>query len=204
MPTHGRRQPPRLNSEKPAHRQVAAFVSDPGNPVLNVYDSSGAHDYRKLAERSDVLLFDSAPMERDLEVTGPIAVKIFVSCDCRDFDLWARVLDLAPDGSAFNLMSPGLDVQRASYREMKKGRQLLRPGKIYELGPASLLTSNVFQKGHRIRLQLSGSFFPNFSRNLQSGELENDSARLQKATISIYSDRRHPSRIVLPLTPQCQ
>src|SRR5437763_9315064 len=123
-----------ISREKPAHRQVAAFVSDPGNPVLNVYDSSGAHDYRKLAERSDVLLFDSAPMERDLEVTGPIAVKIFVSCDCRDFDLWVRLLDLAPDGTAFNLMSPGLDVQRASYREMKKGRQLLRPGKIYELG----------------------------------------------------------------------
>ena len=56
-----------------------------------------------------------------LEVTGPIAVKIFVSCDCRDFDLWFRLLDLAPDGTAFNLMSPGLDVQRASYREMKKG-----------------------------------------------------------------------------------
>ena len=188
-----------ISREKPAHRQVAAFVSDPGNPVLNVYDSSGAHDYRKLAERSDVLLFDSAPMERDLEVTGPIAVKIFVSCDCRDFDLWVRLLDLAPDGTAFNLMSPGLDVERASYREMKRGRQLLRPGKIYELGPASLLTSNVFQKGHRIRVQISGSFFPNFSRNLQSGELENDSARLQKATISIYSDRRHPSRVILPL-----
>ena len=137
-------------------------------------------------------------MERDLEVTGSIAVKLFVSCDCRDFDLWVRLLDLSPDGTAFNLMSPGLDVQRASYRKMKKGRQLLRPGKIYELGPASLLTSNVFQKGHRIRVQISGSFFPNFSRNLQNGELENDSARLQKATISIYSDRRYPSRVVLP------
>ena len=174
-----------ISRDRPAPHQVTSFISDPGNPVLNAYDSSGAHDYRKLAKRSDVLLFDSAPMERDLEVTGPIAVKIFVSCDCRDFDLWVRLLDLAPDGTAFNLMSPGLDVQRASYREMKKGRQLLRPGKIYELGPASLLTSNIFQKGHRIRVQISGSFFPNFSRNLQSGELENDSARLQKARISI-------------------
>src|SRR5207247_7284985 len=187
-----------ISREKPAHRQVAALVSDPGNPVMNVYHSSGAHDYRKLAERSDVLLFDSAPMERDLEVTGPIAIKVFVSCDCRDFDLWVRLLDLAPDGTAFNLMSPGLDVQRASYREMKKGRQLLRPGKIYELGPASLLTSNIFQKGHRIRVQISGSFFPNFSRNLQTGELENESARLQKARISIYGDRRHTSPLVSP------
>ena len=153
-----------ISRDRPAPHQVTSFISDPGNPVLNAYDSSGAHDY----------------------------------------DLWVRLLDLAPDGTAFNLMSPGLDVQRASYREMKRGRQLLRPGKIYELGPASLLASNVFQKGHRLRLQISGSLFPNFSRNLQSGELENDSARLQKATISIYSDRRHPSRIVLPLMPQLQ
>jgi predicted acyl esterase len=181
------------------HGAGPSFMSDPGNPVLSAYDSPGAHDYRKLAERSDVLVFDSALMERDLEVTGPIAVKIFVSCDCRDFDLWVRLLDLAPDGTSFNLMSPGSDVQRASYREVKKGRQILRPRKIYELGPALLMTSNVFQQGHRIRVQISGSFFPNFSRNLQSGELENNSARLQKATISIYSDRRHPSRIVLPV-----
>src|SRR6266581_9038999 len=76
-----------ISRDRPAPHQVTSFISDPGNPVLNAYDSSGAHDYRKLADRGDVLLFDSAPMERDLEVTGPIAVKVFVSCDCRDFDL---------------------------------------------------------------------------------------------------------------------
>jgi len=65
--------------------------------------------------------------------------------------------------------------------------------------PVSLLTSNVFEQGHRIRVQISGSFFPNFSRNLQSGELENDSAKLKKATISIYLDPDHPSEIVLPV-----
>src|SRR5437867_12021531 len=106
-------------------------------------------------------------MERDLEVTGSIAVKLFVSCDCRDFDLWVRLLDLSPDGTAFNLMSPGVDVQRASDRKVKKGRQLIRPGEIYELGPTSPLTSNVFQKDHRIRVQTSCSFFHNFSRNSQ-------------------------------------
>src|SRR5438067_3351566 len=116
-----------------------------------------------------------------MEVTGPIEVKMFVSCNCPDFDLWVRLLDLGPEGTAFNLMSPGLDVQRASYRDLEKGRQLLTPGKIYEFGPVSLITSNVFQRGHRIRVQISGSFFPNFSRNLQSGELENDSEKMQKA-----------------------
>jgi len=171
---------------------------------VNPYTSSGAHDYRQLAERSDVLVFDSAPIEEKLEVTGPIEVKMFVSCDCRDFDLWVRLLDLAPDGTAFNLMSPGLDVQRASYRDLEKGRQLLTPGNIYELGPVSLMTSNVFEQGHRIRVQISGSFFPNFSRNLQSGELENDSAKLKKATISIYLDPDHPSEIVLPVVSRAR
>jgi len=187
-----------ISGEKPTHGQFT-FVSDPAKPVLNPYNLSGAHDYRQLAERTDVLVFDSAPMERDTEVAGRMTVKMFVSCDCRDFDLWVRLLDVAPDGTAFNLMSPGLDVQRASYREIGKDRQLLTPGKIYELGPTLLLTSNVFQRGHRVRVQISGSFFPNFSRNLQSGELENDSTKVEKATITIYSNRRHPSHIVLPV-----
>lgn len=70
--------------------------------------------------------------------------------------------------------------------------------------PVSLLTSNVFEQGHRIRVQISGSFFPNFSRNLQSGELENDSAKLKKATISIYLDPDHPSEIVLPVVSRAR
>ena len=83
---------------------------------------------------------------------------MFVSCDCRDFDLWVRLQDVAPDGTAFNLMSPGLDVLRASYRDMIRGRQWLEPGKIYELNLKNLITSNVFLKGHRIRVQISAAF----------------------------------------------
>src|SRR5580765_1350850 len=148
------------------------------NPVTNSYDSSGAHDYAKLSERADVLTFDSAALKQDTEVTGPISVHVWVSCDCRDFDLWARLLDVAPDGTAFSLMSPGLDVQRASYRDMKRGRQLLTPEQIYKLTLDRLITSNVFQKGHRIRVQISTTFFPNFSRNLHNGELESVSAKM--------------------------
>src|SRR4029077_14573727 len=129
--------------------------------VVNEYASSGAHDYRKLAERGDVLTFDSALLESDTEVTGPISARIFLSCDCRDTDLWVRLLDVAPDGTALNLMSPGLDVLRASYRDLKRGRQLLTPGQIYELNLTNLITSNVFQKGHHIRAQISATFFPN-------------------------------------------
>ena len=189
-----------LSSDPPPQEVPGlTFVSDPEHPVVNEFNSSGAHDYRKLADREDVLTFDSPPLENDLEITGPISARIFLSCDCRDLDLWVRLLDVSADRTAFNLMSPGLDVQRASYRGPGKNRQLLTPGHIYELGPETLVTSNVFLKGHRIRVQISASFFPNFSRNLQSGELENNSAKMQKATISVYSDRSHPSRVILPV-----
>ena len=175
------------------------FISDPANPVTNPYDSSGAHDYAVLSNRADVLTFDSAVLQQDTEVTGPISARIFASCDCRDFDLWARLLDVAPDGSAINLMSPGLDVQRVSYRDLSHGRRLLSPGKIYELGLERLITSNVFLQGHRIRLQISATFSPNFSRNLQSGKSETTNREMKKAKIRVFHDASHPSQVVLPV-----
>jgi putative CocE/NonD family hydrolase len=190
----------RLSADPSTEKEsLGSFVSDPAKPVVNSYSTSGAHDYRELAERQDILTFDSAPLQRDTEVSGPIRGQIYLACECRDTDLWVRLLDVAPDGTAFNLMSPGLDVLRASYRNEKKGRQLLAPHRVYELHLDNLITSNVFRKDHRVRIQVSATFFPNFSRNLQSGDLENSSAGMQKANISIYTDRRRPSRIILPI-----
>jgi uncharacterized protein len=189
-----------LSTDAPtSEEQFTAFVSDPNDPVRNPYDTSGAHDYRALQKRADVLTFDSEEMKADMEVTGPIQARMFLACDCRDVDVWVRLMDLSPDGTAFNLMSPGLDVQRASYRDLEKGRQLLTPERIYEIDLNHLITSNVFLKGHRIRVQVSASFFPNFSTNLQSGESENNSSKSQKATIRVYHDAEHPSQIVLPV-----
>jgi putative CocE/NonD family hydrolase len=179
--------------------EYSEFVSDPANPVVNEYASSGAHDYRKLAERGDVLTFDSAELKHDTEVTGPIQAHMFVSCDCRDFDLWVRLLDVAADGTALNLMSPGLDVLRASYRDVARGRQWLEPGQVYELTLPNLLTSNVFLKGHRMRLQIFGSFAPNFSRNLQTGKSEATSSEMRKARIRVYHGGGRASGILLPL-----
>lgn len=177
----------------------SAFLSDPEHPVQNKYSSSGAHDYRDLSARHDVLTFDSAPLEQDTEVTGPIHAEIYIGCDCRDFDLWVRLLDVAPDGTAFNLMSPGLDVLRASYDDQRHRRQLLQPGRMYLMQLDHLITSNVFKKDHRMRVQISGSFFPNFSRNPQTGSSERTSAQFRKAQVTVYSDREHPSRIILPI-----
>ncbi len=183
-------------NQRPAFSE---FVSDPANPVVNEYASSGAHDYRKLIERDDLLTFDSQPLEKDTEITGPIEARMFVSCDCRDLDLWVRLEDVSSDETAFNLMNPGLDVLRASYRDLALGRQWLEPLKTYELDLKNLITSNVFLKGHRIRVQISGSFYPNFSRNLQSGKSEVESAESKKARIRILTDSHHPSQIVLPI-----
>ena len=180
-------------------RGFSAFVSDPGHPVTNKYDDLGAHDYRELALRKDLLTFDSKPLDTDTEITGPIDAEVFVSCTCRDLDLWVRLYDVAPDGAAWNLMSPGPDVVRASYRDRGKGRQLLRPGRIYEIDVHGPLTSNLFKQGHQIRVQISGSFFPDFSRNLQSGQSEITAASFHKATIRIHHDQRHASRVVLPI-----
>ena len=146
-----------------------------------------------------MLTFDSSPVTADLEVTGPIRAEMYMSCDCRDVDLWVRLIDVAPDGTAFNLMSPGLDVVRASYRKTGRGRQLLEPNHIYMIHFENLITSNVFKKDHRVRVQISGSFFPNFSRNPQTGDSERISPNMKKAQITIYSGREHPSRIILPV-----
>jgi hypothetical protein len=190
----------RLTVEEPiAKSSSMRFVADPANPVINPYTTSGAHDYQKLAERADVLTFETPPLRRDTEVTGPIHASIFVSCTCRDLDLWVRILDAAPDGRTLNLMSPGLDVQRASERKHERKPQWLVPNSIYQIDLDNLLTSNAFLAGHRIAVQISASFFPNFSRNLQNGKSEITSADTHKSTITVYSDSTHASRLILPV-----
>ncbi len=178
---------------------ASSLVSDPENPVTDPYVVFGPHDYGELAGTEGVLIFDSDPLERDLEVTGPITAEIYLSCDCPDTDLWVRLIDVSPDGSAFNLMSPGLDVLRASYRDLERGRQLLETGTVYRLDFGNLMTSSVFRTGHRIRVQISTAFAPHFSRNLHSGELETTSKKMRPAVVSIHHDARYPSRITLPV-----
>ena len=175
------------------------FISDPAHPLTDPYDMLGAHDYRSFAGRKDVLVYDTDPLPADTEVTGQIRAEIYVSADAPDLDLWVRLLDVAPDGSAFNLVSPGLDLLRASYRNEKVQPELLKPGEIYKLTLDRMLTSNVFRAGHLIRIQISGAFFPHFSRNLQTGESEITSSQMRPATVRIYHDPDHRSRIELPI-----
>jgi len=195
----------RLNRTEPDRAgRYNEIVSDPEHPVTDAYTVYGAHDYRALAGRQDVMVYDSDPLLADTEVTGPIHAEIFISADVPDVDLWVRLLDVAPDGTALNLMSPGLDVLRASYRNEKDKPELLTPGEIYKLNLDRMLTSNVFRAGHQIRIQISGAFVPHFSRNLQTGESEITSSAMHPAHVKIFHEPDHRSRIDLPVIPAMQ
>ena len=175
------------------------FTADPASPVTDPYDSLGPHDYQELAGRADVLTFDSEVLTEDLTVAGTALASVFVSCDCRDFDLWFRLQDVYPDGRAINLRSPGAEVLRASYRDAAAGRRPLEPGEIYELRLDDLAFANTFKAGHRIRAQVSASFAPHLSRNLQTGESEHFSAESQVAEITIHHGGAHRSTLTLPV-----
>jgi hypothetical protein len=191
----------RLRSTPAVERNShSVFVADPEHPIADSYATPGAHDYGALESRKDLLTFDTEPLTDDLWVAGDITAVIYASCDCRDFDLWVRLLDVHPEGRAFNLMSPGNDVLRASYRDPAAGREPLEPGRIYELRLPSLMTGKRFARGHRIRAQISASFDPHLSRNLQTGESEAVSAAASTAVITIHHGSGQASRLELPIS----
>lgn len=182
---------------------ASSFVSDPRDPVRDPYDAAyGAHDFRSLAARRDLLTFETAPFTEPLEVIGDIVAELHLETDARDVDVYVKLLDVAPDGTAYNLMSPGLELQRASYREPANGRQLLEPGRTYQLRIGSMLTANEFQPGHRLRVEVMGAFLPHFSLNPQTGESERTSAALRPARITIRHEAAHPSRLILMVAPR--
>jgi putative CocE/NonD family hydrolase len=173
------------------------FVSDPENPVPDPYDAYGPHDYSGLAGRPDLLVFDSAPFEQDTEFTGNVVAEIYASCDCRDFDLWVKLLRVDAQGHAWSLVNPGSDALRASYRDPSR-RELLEPGKVYPLRLTRMLTSQQFKAGERLRLLVSASFFPRLSRNLQGGDTEAEGSSSTVSDIGIHHDAVHASRFLLP------
>jgi putative CocE/NonD family hydrolase len=178
----------------------STLVSDPTKPVVDEHaDRAGAHDYRALANRGDVIVFDLPPLDRDLTIVGATTAELYVSADAPDTDLWVKIYDVAPNGTAFNLMSPGLDVVRASYRNATSRHELLEPGKVYKVQLPDLLTANTFKTGHRIRVAVMTTFSPHFSTNLHTGELEVASSASRPARVTIHHSRQYPSRIILPV-----
>jgi hypothetical protein len=175
------------------------LVSDPAHPIVDPYaEQAGAHDYRSLGAAPGAIVFETAPLAADLRVVGRIRAELFVDIDAPDADIWVKFLDVAPDGTAWNVMSAGLDVQRLS--EAGGHRHLPGPG-VHRVVLDQLMTGNTFARGHRLRIVVLPSFMPTFSRNLQTGARETESATTRTARIAIRSGPDHPSRLTLPVLP---
>ena len=153
---------------------------------------------RSVEFRSDVLIYTLAPLEEDLEATGPVIAKIFARTDVRDTDLTAKLVDVYPDGYAVNLCD---GIIRGRYRKSTSREVLLQTGKIYEFTIDLWPKSNVFRKGHRIRLDIASANFPRFDRNPNSGNKFGEDDRIVLAHQEVLHDRLDPSHILLPVVP---
>ena len=174
--------------------------SDPARPVMDPFDGRfGAHDYRALAPGPSIAVFETEPFAEPVEIVGRVVAELAVRATVPDFDLWVQLYDVAPDGTTWNLSSPGTALQRASYREGGPERRLVRPGETVRLRMDRLITANRFLAGHRLRVVITPSFAPLFSINPQTGgqELESDGARAGEIAVGHAAGR--VSRIILPV-----
>ncbi|MDX6472329.1 MAG: uncharacterized protein QOK22_1145, partial [Gaiellaceae bacterium] len=198
-----------LSVDPPVDEQPDLFVYDPHDPVptiggqtflpgLRIGANAGPRDQRAIERRPDVCCYTTPVLERDTEVTGPIALTLYASSSARDTDFTGKLVDVHPDGRAM-ILTEG--ILRARHRSSTTSAELLEPGEVYELTIDLWATANVFKAGHRIRLEVSSSNFPRFDRNLNTGEVGSGGreSRLVAAENRIHHDARHPSHVVLPL-----
>jgi putative CocE/NonD family hydrolase len=205
---------------------AVSYDFDPKNPVPTIGGNissgdgimqQGAWDQRggekfwnwtkpiPLSARSDVLVFQTAPLAEDIEITGEIEVRLWASSSALDTDFTAKLIDVYPPSAdwphGFDLnLTDG--IVRARFRESLKEEKLLEPGKVYPFTIKLYPTSNVFKKGHRVRLDISSSNFPRFDVNPNTGEPLQQHRRTVIATNTIYYGAEHPSHILLPWVPQ--
>lgn len=158
-----------------------------------------------LSDRTDVNVFQTEPLELDIEVTGPIMVNLWISSDAVDTDFTAKLLDVYPPGNEYpeGFHLPLEDsIRRTRFREGYDAEQLMTPGEIYPVQIELPPVSNLFKKGHRIRIDISSSNFPRFDVNPNTGEPIGRHTRSQIARNSVYTDAAHPSHVVLPVVPR--
>lgn len=206
-----------------AERGLWSFQADPSNPVPTIGGAvtsgapvmaAGAYDQREtrglfgarcpgrlLAERSDVLAFESDPLQSDLELTGQVELRLFVSSDAIDTDFTAKLLDIyppsedLPDGFAMNLAH---GILRARFRNSFEHPEPMVPGEIYEVRLRLFPTSNLFRAGHRIRIDIASSNFPHFDVNPNSDWRDPESCP-RVATNAVHFGPEYPSHAVLPI-----
>ena len=197
-----------LSPEAPSGEPPDVFLYNPANPVptrggqlcCNPYfASSGAFDQNEIEARSDVLVYSTPTLERDVEVTGPITVTLWAATSATDTDFTAKLVDVCEDGCARNLTD---GIIRARYRESMSEPSLVEPGRAYCYTIDLWATSNVFKAGHKIRLEISSSNFPRFDRNTNTGGVIAADTELKPAVQTILHDAAHPSHVSLPIVPR--
>ena len=196
-----------LSTSAPKSEPPDSYVYDPGNPVPTIGGplccaqelmEPGPRDQRSVENRDDVLVYSIGPLAQDLEVTGPVSATLFVKSSAVDTDFTGKLTDVAPDGFAIDVAE---GILRMRYRDSKEHVLLMNPGQTYEITLDLWSTSNVFLRGHTLRLEISSSNFPRFDRNLNTGEDIKFARRFVSATNTIFHDAQHPSALVLPVIP---
>lgn len=195
-----------LSLKKPATAEKPdTFTYDPMNPVPSYGGNvcctgnavkGGAFDQQGMETRNDILVYTSEILEKGVEMTGFIESTLYLSSDVKDTDLTIKLIDVHPDGSAYNLDET---IQRVRYREGYEKEVFMEKGKVYKVDLTPMATSNFFKKGHRIRIEVSSSNFPRFARNLNTGGNNYDEKVGMVATNNIHHSATHPSNIKLPI-----
>lgn len=184
-----------LSIKPPKKESQDRYLYDPADPAPTI-GTMGPFDMRSVEERKDVLVYTSTPLDKDLEVTGPVKAIIYASSSAVNTDFTARLVDVHPDGMAIRICE---GILRASHRDPDATPSNILPGEIYEYHIDLWATSNVFLKGHRMRVEISSSNFPRFDRNLNTGNHFATDTSKTTAEQVIYHSPGYPSHIVLPV-----
>lgn len=192
----------RLVEKEPAKAGQDHYVYDPKDPVPSLHGQNLyviPTDQRPLAKRKDVLVYQTEPLKERVEVTGNPVVELYASSSAPDTDFFARLIDVAPNGMARDV---SLGMVRARYRPgLRNKPTLIKPGEVIRYEIRLDPTSNAFLPGHRIRLDITSSDFPNYDRNHNTAADQNADAELKTAQQTIHHGRPHATRILLPWIP---
>ena len=194
-----------LTTNKPNRDNPDSFVYDPMNPVKSYGGNvcctgnavqGGAFDQQIMETRNDILVYTTDVLDSGIEVTGFIESLLYVSSDVKDTDFTIKLIDVYPDGTAYNLDET---IQRMRYREGYDKEVFMKKGMVYKVDLTPMATSNYFKKGHRIRIEISSSNFPRFARNLNTGGDNFNESEAVIANNSVHHSSKYPSQIRLPI-----
>ena len=196
-----------LSLTPPKKETTDNFTYDPANPVPTIGGSlccdaehyePGPRDQRAAENRNDVLVYSTKPLAEDLEVIGPVTLELWARSSSVDTDFTAKLVDVSPEGFSMNLTD---GILRMRYRDSQEKPELMNPNQVYKISVDLWATSNVFKKGHILRLEVSSSNFPRFDRNLNTGADQATSREFVSATNTILHDAEHPSALSVPVIP---